>query len=41
MEVNEDKKSKDATYGYSIHLGDFYNNTNYYLRVEEKGISKV
>ena len=41
MEINEDKKSKDTTYSYSIYLGNFYNNTDYYLRAEEKGISKV
>ena len=41
MEVNKDKKSKDATYSYSIHLGNFHNNIDYYLRAEEKGISEV
>jgi len=38
--VNEDKKSKDTTYSYSIHLGDFHNNTDYYLRAEEKESAK-
>ena len=41
MEVNKYKKSKDAICGYSIHLGDFHNDMDYYLRAEEKGISKV
>ena len=40
MEVNEDKKSKDVTCGYSIHLGNFYNNIDYYLRAEEKESAK-
>ena len=40
MEVNKDKKSKDATYSYSIYLGNFYNNINYYLRAEEKELVK-
>jgi len=38
--VNKDKKSKDATYSYSIYLGDFHNNTDYYLRAEEKELAK-
>ena len=41
MEVNKDKKSKDVACGYSIYISDFYNNMDYYLRAEEKGISKV